>query len=58
MQGNGAVSLFEFPTDDNVRKQWIDFVKRSYCEEFKITTITVFAVSTLPPIVTATVTIV
>ena len=38
MQGNGAVSLFKFPKDDNVRKRWIDFVKRSYCGEFKITT--------------------
>ena len=24
--------------DDSVRKQWIDFVKRSYCGELKITT--------------------
>uniref|UniRef100_A0A671X0R3 THAP domain-containing protein 1 n=1 Tax=Sparus aurata TaxID=8175 RepID=A0A671X0R3_SPAAU len=33
-----ALSLFKFPKDDNVRKRWIDFVKRSYCGEFKITT--------------------
>ena len=38
VQGNGAVSLFKFPKEDNVRTQWIDFVKRSFCEEFKITT--------------------
>uniref|UniRef100_A0A671WB72 THAP domain-containing protein 1 n=1 Tax=Sparus aurata TaxID=8175 RepID=A0A671WB72_SPAAU len=37
VQGNGAISLFKFPKDDNVRKQWINFVKRSYCGEFKIT---------------------
>uniref|UniRef100_A0A671UU27 THAP-type domain-containing protein n=1 Tax=Sparus aurata TaxID=8175 RepID=A0A671UU27_SPAAU len=36
--GNGAVSLFKFPKEDNVRKWWIDFVKRSYCGGFKITT--------------------
>ena len=38
VQGEGAVGLFNFPTDNNVRKRWIDFVKRSYCGEFKITT--------------------
>ena len=38
VQGNNAISLFKFPKDDNVRKRWIDFVKRSYCGEFKITT--------------------
>ena len=38
LQGNGAVSLFKFPTDDNVRKRWINFVMRSYCGEFNITT--------------------
>ena len=32
VQGNGAVRLF------NVRKWWIDSVKRSYCGEFKVTT--------------------
>lgn len=38
VQGKGSVSLFRFPTDDCVRKGWIDFVKGSYCGEFKITT--------------------
>ena len=40
MQSNDAVylSLFKFPTDYNIRKRWIDFVKRSYCGAFKITT--------------------
>ena len=38
--GNGAVSLLKFPMDDNVRKQWVDFVKSSNCGELKITTIT------------------
>ncbi|XP_028330335.1 zinc finger and SCAN domain-containing protein 21-like isoform X2 [Gouania willdenowi] len=37
VQGNGFVSLFRFPLDNNVRKRWINFVKRSYCGEFKIT---------------------
>ena len=36
VQGIGSISLFTFPTDDNVRKRWTDFVKRS--GEFKITT--------------------
>ena len=38
VQSNGTVSLFKFPTVDNARKWLIDFVKRSYCGEFKITT--------------------
>ena len=38
MQGNGSVSLFKFPSDDNLGKRCIDFVKRSYCGEFKVTT--------------------
>ena len=33
-----TVSLFKSPLEDNVRKRWNDFVKRSYCGEFKITT--------------------
>ena len=40
VQGNGTISLFKFPKEDNVRKRLIDFVKRSYCGELKITTIT------------------
>ena len=38
VQGNGAVSLFKFPKEENVRKRLIDFVKRSYCGKFKIPT--------------------
>ena len=38
VQSNDTVSLFKVPKDDNVRKWWIDFVKRSYCGELKITT--------------------
>ena len=38
VQSNDTVSLFKFPKDDNVRKRWIDFVKRSCCGELKITT--------------------
>ena len=38
VQSNDTVSFFKFPKDDNVRKWWIDFVKRSYCGELKITT--------------------
>ncbi|XP_028299462.1 uncharacterized protein LOC114461519 isoform X2 [Gouania willdenowi] len=38
VQGNGSVSLFKFPSDNNLKKRWIDFVKRSYCGELKITT--------------------
>ena len=29
VQGDSAASLFKFPSDDNVRKRWIDFVRRS-----------------------------
>ena len=38
VQGNSPVSLFKVPKDDNIRKRWIDFVKRSYSGELKITT--------------------
>ena len=38
VQSNGTISLFKFCTEYNIRKRWIDFVKRSYCRAFKITT--------------------
>ena len=38
VSSNGAVSLFKFRRDYNIRKRWIYFVKRSYCGAFKITT--------------------
>ena len=38
VQGNGEVRFFKFSMDNNIRKQSINFVKRSYCGEFKITT--------------------
>ena len=49
VQSNNTVSLFKFTKDDNVRKWWINFVKRSYCGAFKITTNTCLCTAHLTP---------
>ena len=49
MQSDGAVCLFRFRTDYNIRKWWISLVKRSYCVELKITTNTTATSNMCPP---------